>query len=505
VGNSVQNGGGTGIAMHSIGATVTDNVVDKTNGAGIKIVPGGGQSAASRVERNTLRNNKFSGLQIDSAYNMTVAGNTIERNLGGGIFVYQGLSNSTITGNTVRDNNYDKQGGWQGGIYIHHASNSTISNNQIYDTRSGSARTQDNAIVLNAVSAGGIKNLKITNNVCRNHWAHGISLQTNGSGTMSDIDLSGNSCTQNGNYALDVYERLPYAIRNVREGSNTFDGNGIGRIADNTLQRVISGLVTVIESLQASITSPANNSTVSGTVSLSASVTGGNTIAGVQFKIDGANFGSEIRTAPFSLALNTDNLTNGTHSVSATARDSSGQIVNSSTIYFTVNNTDLTPPPSTTSGPFVTSYAPGSLVTGGATGWVGMRIRVGSAPITVTHLGRWKYSNNTQTHTLKIVNAATGSDVAASSVQLSMSGKASGQFAYQALSTPVTLNANTEYMIISSEHVVMNNGDFFYDFNGRMTTTAAAQVVGAVYNNGGGWTRLGSTNNSIGPVTFQYR
>jgi parallel beta-helix repeat protein len=508
VGNTVLNGAGTGIAMHTVGATVTDNVVDKTNGAGIKMVPIAGQTAAAVIERNTVRNNKFHGIQIESASNLTVRNNVTERNLMGGIFVYLGFSNSSITGNTVRDNNYDKQGGWQGGIYVHHAQNVTISNNQIYDTRSGSSRSQDNAIILNAVSPNGIRNVKVTGNTCRNHLENGISIQNNGSGTMSEIEVSGNTCGQNTRYGLHVDEKTAWALRNISEGGNNFDSNGAGRLYDDSLQGVISGAIAPpVQGLTASISSPSNYATVSGTITLSASVSSGATITGVQFKVDGANYGAEVRQAPFALQLDTTDLTNGTHSVSATARDANNQVVNTATISFTVSNTSSSSSPTTTTPkPFVTSYSPGSQVNGGVSNaWVGMRLRVGGAPITVTHLGRWKHSNNTQTHTLKIVNASTGQDLSAAAVQISMSGKTNGQFAYAALPAAVTLNANTEYLIVSSEHTPLNNGDFFYDYNGSMATTSAGQALSAVYWGGSSWVRLGSTNANIGPVSFQYR
>jgi hypothetical protein len=86
-----------------------------------------------------------------------------------------------------------------------------------------------------------------------------------------------------------------------------------------------------------------------------------------------------------------------------------------------------------------------------------------------------------------------------------MSGKTNGQFAYVALPSAVTLNANTEYLIVSSENTPSNNGDFFHDYNGSMATTSAGQVLSAVYWGGSSWVRLGSTNANIGPVSFQYR
>lgn len=516
-GNTIRNAAATGIALHPVGATLTDNYIENTLGAGIKIVPVPGQSAANLVERNTLRRNKFSGLQIDSAYNLTVRNNVMEENQMGGIFVYLGLTNSSIVNNIVRDNNSDRLGGWQGGIYIHHAYNATIAGNQIYDTRSGSARTQDNAIVFNAVSSGGIRNVKVTNNICRNSAVHGIAIYNDG-GTLSDIEITGNQCTQNAGYGLHVNEKSAGALRNIREGGNNFDGNASGRIYDNSQQGVISGITPSTPEtnptpagLAAAIASPADNATVSGTITLSANVSSGYSITGVQFKIDGANYGPEVRYTPYAVQLDTRSLNNGRHAISATARDAGNRVVDTATIYINVDNpldssapppTDNPVPPGT--GTFVTSYSAGSLVTGGYKGWAGMRVRIGASPITITHLGRWKLANNTKMHTVKIVNASNGSDVPGGSAQVNLSGQPVGQFAYGALAAPVVLSANTEYLIVSSEHVNQNAGDFFHDYNGALTTTTVAQVQSAVYWNGGSWTRLGSTNQSIGPVNFKF-
>ena len=129
---------------------------------------------------------------------------------------------------------------------------------------------------------------------------------------------------------------------------------------------------------------------------------------------------------------------------------------------------------------------------------------IGSSSITVTELGRMRLSNNTRVHTLKIVDAATGVDVVNASVNVSLEGQAIGQFVYAKLPTAVTLAANRAYFIVSSESVVQNAGDFFYDWDGYSQTTGVAALQGGVYWSGR-WTALGSTNQMIGPVSFKYR
>lgn len=87
-----------------------------------------------------------------------------------------------------------------------------------------------------------------------------------------------------------------------------------------------------------SIASPAGGATVSGTVSVSASASDDVGVAGVQFRLDGANLGAEDTTAPYSASWNTALATNGTHALAATARDAAGNTAASPSVSVTVSN-----------------------------------------------------------------------------------------------------------------------------------------------------------------------
>ena len=67
-----------------------------------------------------------------------------------------------------------------------------------------------------------------------------------------------------------------------------------------------------------SINSPAAG-TVAGTISLGATAADDIGVVGVQFLMDGANFGAELTTAPYTLSWNTTTATEGTHTISARA------------------------------------------------------------------------------------------------------------------------------------------------------------------------------------------
>ena len=73
-----------------------------------------------------------------------------------------------------------------------------------------------------------------------------------------------------------------------------------------------------------SMTTPANGSTVSGNVLLSANATDNVAVASVQFVIDGANFGQPVIAPPYTLTWDAAAVPAGSHVISAIARDAAG-------------------------------------------------------------------------------------------------------------------------------------------------------------------------------------
>jgi len=62
-------------------------------------------------------------------------------------------------------------------------------------------------------------------------------------------------------------------------------------------------------------------------------------VVGVQFKLDGANFGAEKATEPYTMTWNTSSTTNGSHTLTAVARDAAGNQTASSPMTVVVSNT----------------------------------------------------------------------------------------------------------------------------------------------------------------------
>ena len=107
-----------------------------------------------------------------------------------------------------------------------------------------------------------------------------------------------------------------------------------------------AGMIVTVSNASAttvSITAPAAGTTLSGksvTVSADASNTSG--IAGVQFKLDGTNLGAEKTAAPYATAWDTTQAVNGSHVLTAVARDTAGNLTTSAGMIVTVSNTSAT-------------------------------------------------------------------------------------------------------------------------------------------------------------------
>src|SRR5258708_5775950 len=83
-----------------------------------------------------------------------------------------------------------------------------------------------------------------------------------------------------------------------------------------------------------SITSPTSGATVSSTINVTANASDDRGVAGVQFQLDGV-FGADDTTAPYSVPWDTTTASNGSHTLTAVARDTSGNRTTSSPVTVT--------------------------------------------------------------------------------------------------------------------------------------------------------------------------
>lgn len=88
-----------------------------------------------------------------------------------------------------------------------------------------------------------------------------------------------------------------------------------------------------------SVTSPSDGVSVAGSaITLTATASDDVGVVGVQFKMDGVNVGAEDTTAPYSTVWNSTLVADGSHTVTAVARDAAGNTTTSNSVIFTVDN-----------------------------------------------------------------------------------------------------------------------------------------------------------------------
>src|SRR5258706_5577114 len=104
------------------------------------------------------------------------------------------------------------------------------------------------------------------------------------------------------------------------------------------------GNATDTQAPAVSITAPAAGN-VSGTISVTANASDNVGVVGVQFLLDGVNLGAEDNASPYSVSWNTTTATNGSHNLTARARDAAGNTTTSSVVTVNVNNVIDTEPP----------------------------------------------------------------------------------------------------------------------------------------------------------------
>ncbi len=92
---------------------------------------------------------------------------------------------------------------------------------------------------------------------------------------------------------------------------------------------------------QVSISSPSNNSSVTGTFEISASAFAPSGIRSVEFSIDGISIAT-ITDSPYETSYNSDQLSNGSHTLTATATSNAGA-VSTTQVTFSVNSDSSAP------------------------------------------------------------------------------------------------------------------------------------------------------------------
>ncbi len=185
-----------------------------------------------------------------------------------------------------------------------------------------------------------------------------------GQGGIGSVSLAWNASTDNTGVAIYNIHRstssgfVPSAANRIGQTTATsYDAAGVaagdyffvvtaqdiaGNVSNPSNELAIS-VVGDTTPPTVSITSPADQTTVSGGITINASAGDNVGVAGVQFQLDSAPLGTERTSAPYSLSWNSATTTNGTHVIGAVARDAAGNKT-TATVSVTVSNTAQIPP-----------------------------------------------------------------------------------------------------------------------------------------------------------------
>src|SRR5688572_6321498 len=297
-----------------------------------------GENTRNTVYRgNLIRDNGRTGSNLDHALylcgdNEMVINNVLVRNASYGLHIagYTTVSNMKVYNNVIAHN------GRSGIILWMAVSGVDIKNNIIFqNARFGfdSWDAHGSGVVLD-------RNLVFGNASGNYNFVNGASDYTYTLGTtISSAPLFVNSTAAGFDAHLSAGSPAINAALNLSSMFTT-DMDGATRPASGAwdLGAYKYG-VTDTTPPAVSLTAPLNNATLSGlSVTVSANASDNVGVAGVQFKLNGANLGAEDTSAPYSVTLNTTTLLNGAHTLSAVARDAAGNQTTATTVSVLVNN-----------------------------------------------------------------------------------------------------------------------------------------------------------------------
>lgn len=267
------------------------------------------------VINNVVVRNAASGMQIagySTVSNMRVYNNVVAYNGTTGIILWQALSGVEIKNNVIYRNGRYGIGSWDA-----HGSGVVIDRNLLFGNSDG---------VFNFT--GGGSDFSYT----RGPTLSSEPLFVNSTAAGLDAHLKAGSPAINAglNFSAVFSTDKDGA---ARPGSRAWDLGAYG--------------YTNTSSPAVSLSTPANNATVSGSsVSVSAERSDDDAeadVVGVQFKLNGANLGAEDTNTPYRVTFNTTVVADGPHLLSAVSRDTAGQQSTAIPVVVVVKNSNAPP------------------------------------------------------------------------------------------------------------------------------------------------------------------
>ncbi len=189
----------------------------------------------------------------------------------------------------------------------------------------------------------------VTANATDNVGVVGVQFKLDGANLGAEVTTAPYSVAWNTTTALPGAHTLTAVARDAA-GNTATSAPGSVTVADTTPPSV-------------SLTAPTAGATVTGTVTVAATATDNVSVAGVQFKLDGANLGAEVTLAPSAVLWDTTTAVNGAHTLTAVARDAAGNAAISAGVSVTVANN--------VTAPVISGVTASSITSSGATiSWI---------------------------------------------------------------------------------------------------------------------------------------
>jgi len=172
----------------------------------------------------------------------------------------------------------------------------------------------------------------------------------------SESDLAGYRVyqgTTSGSYgpAVDIGNTTVYTAQNLDSGLTYYfavtahDTSGNESPPSDEVSHYIVDSSLDLTPPSISLTSPTTGTTLSGPVTLTATATDNVGVVGVQFHLNGTNLGDEDTTNTYSVSWDTTGVAPGQYSLTATARDATGNSTTATPVSVTVDAPpDSTPP-----------------------------------------------------------------------------------------------------------------------------------------------------------------
>ena len=142
---------------------------------------------------------------------------------------------------------------------------------------------------------------------------------------------------------VDAPYELSWNTGPVSDGPHTWTvvaRDASGKEASSTISVTVTHDVTAPA---VAVTSPAAEATVSGTITITAAATDDVGVSSVQLVLDGTPLGTPVTSPPYDATWSTLGVGNGTHTLTAVARDAVGHVTTANAVSFTVLN-DLASP-----------------------------------------------------------------------------------------------------------------------------------------------------------------